>query len=208
MANAARERGSYQDWGSRPNLMSDVSVFPHHHPPNILHTSLLFFPKLLTPIRCLKKPWFQPQHHKKNMQICNIGISPRVSRLHKLIKYIKWNVSVRLKLHSAVLDLRMHAIAIQMWISWPVFPSSSLNCLFLHYCASFLFLSFSHCFLIITSSPLFTGSLFLVLLPRPPPALCLVERIHFRFLMLRANVCDTVHHFPLHSSCFLPLLPH
>lgn len=121
---------------------------------------------------------------------------------------------MRLKLHSAVLDLHTHVMSIQMWICWPVFPSSSLNCLFLHHCARFLFLSFSCCFLIIvsTSSPEFTGSLFLVLSPHHPPphppALCLVERIHFRFLMLQANACDTVHHFPLHSSCFLPLLPH
>lgn len=92
-----------------------------------------------------------------------------------------------------------------------VFPSPSLlNCLFLQHWANLpsLFLSFSLCFLlyISTSSPVFTASLPLSLTPLS--LLCLVERIHFRFLMLEANVSCTVHHLPLHSSCCLPLLPH
>lgn len=44
-------------------------------------------------------------------------------------------------------------------------------------------------------------------LPRPPSSSPSFERIHLRFLMLQANVSDTVRHFPLRSPCFLPLLP-
>lgn len=160
------------------------------------------------------------------MTKCNIHISPRLSRLYaliKYIKYIKWNAWVRLKLHSAVLDLHTHVMSIQMWICWPVFPSSSLNCLFLHHCARFLFLSFSCCFLIIvsTSSPEFTGSLFLVLSPHPPPQLFVwLNGFISGFWCFRQMPATPYTIFPfillvfylfflittLLSSCFLPLI--
>lgn len=142
------------------------------------------------------------------MTKCNIHISPRLSRLYaliKYIKYIKWNAWVRLKLHSAVLDLHTHVMSIQMWICWPVFPSSSLNCLFLHHCARFLFLSFSCCFLIIvsTSSPEFTGSLFLVLSPHPPPPPSSLSGWTDSFQVFDASGKCLQHRTPFSPSFFL-----
>lgn len=179
MANAERERGSYQDWGSRPNLMSDVSVFPHHHRPHLLHTSSVFFTKCFNCsfyLFLLFNVWKSTNPNLSTMnktckiekKKCNIHIFPRLSRLCNLIQL---NVSVRLKLHSAGLVLHMHVITIQMWMCGPLFSLlHPWNCLFFHHCARFLFpffLLFSHNGFHILSYIYWLSSSFF----RPPPRL-------------------------------------
>lgn len=103
----------------------------------------------------------------------------------------------------------MHVLTLQVSLLASFFTSSSLNCLFLHHCARFLFLSFSCCFLLIvsTSPPVFTGSLFLVLSPLLSLFVWLNGFIS-GFGCFRQMSATPYTISPLRSSCFLPLLPH